>query len=155
MLSKEHFVIQRYILVSDMAIKNLLQSDKLEKAHGPIHIEVLKHDKHTREVFLSDQKGIKREYAITFFSKNPDKDLAAVNRKIKSGGLIGKTFRDGGYDIIKRKKKNFTIELTERLKKEFSTNKNSAKSSIYEFYVKKGTGSLKLYGTIFEIYNPK
>lgn len=137
-----------------MTTKNLLQSDKLEKAYGPISAQVIKHDKYTREVFLSDQKGVKREYAVAFFPENPHKDLMAINRKIKNGGLIGKTFRDNGYDIIKRKKKNFTIQLPGWLKKDFSTNKKSAEASIYEFCVKKGSGPLKVYGIIFEIYNP-
>lgn len=136
-------------------MKNRLQSDKLEKTYGPIHAQVLRHNKNIRELFLSDQRGVKREYAITLFSENPDKDLMAVNRKIKSGGLIGKTFQDNGYDIIKREKKNFTIELPGWLKKEFLTNKKSAKASAYEFCVKKGSGPLEVYGTIFEIYNPK
>lgn len=137
-----------------MTTKNLLQSDKLEKAYGPVHGQVLKHNKHTREVFLSDEKGIKREYAITFFPDKVDKTLLQIDKKIKNGGLIGKTFRDNGYDIIKRKKRNFTIELPEWLRKKFSTNKKSTKSSIYEFCVKKGSGALKVYGIIFEIYNP-
>ena len=135
-------------------IKNRLQSDKLEKAYGLIHAEVIKHNKHIREVFLSDGKGIKREYAITFFPDRVDKTLLQIDKKIKSGGLIGKTFRASGYDIIKRRKKNFIIELPEWLKKEFLTNKNSAKASLYEFCVKKGSKALKVYGTIFEIYNP-
>ena len=137
-----------------MVMIKRLQTDKLEKDYGPIRAQVLRHSKHIREVFLVDQKGIKREYAMTFFPEKPDKDLAVINRKIKNGGLIGKTFRDNGYDIIKRKKKNFTVELSMWLKKSFETNKISTKASFYEFCVKKGSGALNIYGTILEIYNP-
>ena len=135
-------------------MKKKLQTDILEERYGIIHSKVLTHTKDKREVFLLDQKGIVREYAFTFFPE-VDNRLSVINRKIRRGGLIGKTFRDNGYDIIKRKKKNFIIELPVWLKKEFSTDERSAQASMYEFCVRKEAGSLKTYGFIFDIYNPK
>ena len=92
-----------------MSSLSKLQSDVLEQKYGSIYAEVLTHSKHIREVFLLDQKRIKREYAVTFFPDKVDRALLQVNKKIKNGGLIGKTFRDNGYNIIKRKKKNFQL----------------------------------------------
>src|SRR3989344_5240000 len=87
-----------------MSSLSKLQSDVLEQKYGSIYAEVLTHSKHIREVFLLDQKRIKREYAVTFFPDKVDRALLQVNKKIKNGGLIGKTFRDNGYNIIKTKK---------------------------------------------------
>lgn len=141
-----------------------LHTDILEQKYGPIHAEVLRHDDvseskvgedRIREAKLSDKENICRTYALTFltYDKN-DKDLSAIDDKIRKGGLIGKTFREYGFIIKKNVIDVFLLDLPEWLKKDFDTNSNKAKARITEFYAKKENYSPVIYGNVLEVYSP-
>jgi hypothetical protein len=132
-----------------------LHTDVLEEKYGSIHSEVLRHDKNIREVHMLDKGNISRTYALTFinFDRN-NKTLAEIDEKIKNGGLIGKVFRDYGYEIRKNVVSVFTTPLPKFLLQKMATESEKAKVRLSEFYAKKEGEEPIIYGTVSEIYSP-
>jgi hypothetical protein len=132
-----------------------LHTDVLEQNYGPIHAEVIKHDDQIREVHMLDKDDISRTYALTFFTfdKN-NKEVSEINEKIKNGGLIGKTFREYGYEVRKNVISVFTAELSDLLKEKMKTEEAEAKVRLSEFYAKKENEEPFIYGIVSEIYSP-
>ncbi|OHA58240.1 MAG: hypothetical protein A2571_03210 [Candidatus Vogelbacteria bacterium RIFOXYD1_FULL_44_32] len=132
-----------------------LHTDVLEEKYGPVRAEVLRHDNEIREVHIVDESGVSRTYALTFltFDKN-NKEIAEIDQEIKNGGLIGKTFRDHGYEIRKNVIHVYTVELPDWLKSRFENESNEAKARLSEFYAKKKDESPLIYGIVTEIYSP-
>lgn len=132
-----------------------LHTDVLESKYGRIHSEVLRHDNFMREAFLSDENNIARTYALTIFQydKN-DGEIKAIDDAIKNGGLIGKTFRDFGFEVRKNVTGVFVIENPQWLRDKFSDKSEKSKSRLSEFYAKKETGEPIIYGTVLEVYSP-
>jgi hypothetical protein len=129
-----------------------LHTDVLEEKYGPISAVVIKHNAKYRESLLVDSKGIARTYALTFFEPWKNKEITAINEKIKQGEAIGKAFREKGYIIRKNVLDVFIIALPAWLKKEFHTESNKAKARLSEFYAKKsGLGPI-IYGVVTEVY---
>jgi hypothetical protein len=132
-----------------------LHSDVLEDKYGPIHSIVIRHDDIIREAHLMDASDISRTYALTFFSfDRTNEEMCAINEKIKSGGLIGQTFREHGYEIRKNVIDVFTVPLPDWLKKDFHSSDAFAKARLSEFYAKKDGSSPIIYGTVLEVYAP-
>jgi len=131
-----------------------LHTDVLEEKYGPIHSEILEHNDELREVLLSDKEGIARTYALTFFPVNRENELNDVNQEIKAGGMIGKSFRDNGYEVRKNVVDVFIIDIPKWLQKKFAVEKNHAKARISEFYAKKQVGAPVIYGYVLEVYSP-
>lgn len=132
-----------------------LHTDVLEEKYGPVHPEFVRHNNNVREVHIVDQTGISRTYAITFFSfdrSNPE--LTAIDNEIKHGGLIGKTFRDHGYEIRKNVIAVFLTDLPEKLREKMETTEPKAKVRLSEFYAKKEGSEPIVYGVVSEIYSP-
>lgn len=77
-----------------------------------------------------------------------------IDREIKNGGLIGKTFRQHGYEIRKNVIDVYTIKLSQKLKKAFSHKSDFAKARLSEFYAKKESHDPVLYGIVVEVYSP-
>lgn len=127
----------------------------LEQKYGPIHAIVLRHDDEIREALLADAEGVSRTHALTFLSYDKNnEEICNIDKVIREGGLIGKTFRDHGYTIKKNVIKVFIMELTPELQKEFQTDEAGAKARITEFYAKKEGQDPLIYGTVLEIYSP-
>ncbi|MCU0660444.1 MAG: hypothetical protein MUD00_02415 [Candidatus Pacebacteria bacterium] len=145
--------------------RDRLHSDVLEEKYGPIHAEVLRHDDTKsdtlldeyamREVHLTDEHDISRTYALTFLTyEKTDEELYEIDTKIRNGGMIGKTFREYGYEIRKNVIDVSTLPLSDELKKVFQTDEKYAKARISEFYAKKQDGKPKIYGLVMELYTP-
>lgn len=145
--------------------KDRLHSDILEEKYGPIHSEVLRHDDTRaediqgtipmREVHLCDKEGISRTYALTFLTYNKLNDeLYEIDSKIRSGGMIGKVFREYGFAIRKNVIDVFTISLTPELKERFKTDENYAKARVSEFFARRGDEEPLVYGLVLEVYTP-
>lgn len=131
-----------------------LHADILEEKYGPIHAEVLRHDDSIRESHLKDEKGVSRTYALTFFPDKLAEDITPIDQEIRSGGLIGKTFRDHGYEIRKNVLDVFVLRLPKWLKRDFATDDKSAKARVTEFYAKKEGLPPVIYGMVLEVYSP-
>lgn len=132
-----------------------LHTDVLESKYGKIHSEVLRHDNFMREALLSDENKIARTYALTIFEyyKN-NAEVKAIDDAIKNGGLIGKVFRDFGFEVRKNVTGVFVIENPQWLRDKFSDKNEKSKSRLSEFYAKKETGEPIIYGTVLEVYSP-
>ncbi|MGC9610723.1 MAG: hypothetical protein ABSE68_00665 [Minisyncoccia bacterium] len=132
-----------------------LHTDVLEEKYGPIHSEVLRHDGEVREVNMVDGKGVSRTYALTFltFDKN-NPEITGIDLEIKNGGLIGKTFREHGYEVRKNVISVFLADLPESLKNKMQTAEDKAKTRLSEFYAKKDGEKPFIYGVVSEIYSP-
>lgn len=136
-------------------IKDKLHTDVLEEKYGPIHADVLYHDDEFREAKLVDKEGVSRTHTLTFFEFDKgNEEIAAINKEIQAGGLIGKVFREHGYTIKKNVIDVFMMPLTEQMKADFKTEADTAKSRISEFYAKKGDKDPVIYGKVLEIYSP-
>lgn len=136
-------------------ITKKLHTDVLESRYGKIHSEVLRHDDFMREALLSDEKNIARTYALTIFEYDRNNiEIKSINEAIKNGGLIGKVFRDFGYEVRKNVTGVFLIENPRWLKDKFLNQNKKSKSRLSEFYAKKETGEPIIYGTVLEIYSP-
>lgn len=137
------------------SIHKKLHTDVLEETYGPIHSEVIRHDSFMREVFLCDESGTARTYAITIFSfdKN-DREIAAIDTLIKNGGLIGKTFREHGYYVRKNVTSVFVLDNPDWLSKKFKTESLTSKARTSEFYAKRPYSGAVVYGTVLEVYSP-
>lgn len=136
-------------------ITKKLHTDVLESKYGKIHSEVLRHDDFMREALLSDENNVARTYALTIFEfdkNNPE--IKAIDDAIKNGGLIGKAFRDFGFEVRKNVTGVFVIENPQWLKDKFSDKNEKSKSRLSEFYAKKETGEPIIYGTVLEVYSP-
>ncbi|MFA5872002.1 MAG: hypothetical protein WC858_04790 [Parcubacteria group bacterium] len=132
-----------------------LHTDILEDKYGPIHSEVLEHSSSLREALLVDANNIARTYALTFFPENFGSiEIAQINSEIKNGGLIGKVFRDHGYEIRKNVVDVFIIDIPDWLKSKFDNSSDHAKARISEFYAKSSVGSPIIYGYVLEVYTP-
>lgn len=132
-----------------------LHTDVLESKYGKIHPEVLRHDDFLREAFLSDENNVARTYALTIFEYDKNnKEIKAIDDTIKNGGLIGKAFRDFGFEVRKNVTGVFVIENPQWLKDKFSDKNEKSKSRLSEFYAKKETGEPIIYGTVLEVYSP-
>jgi hypothetical protein len=136
-------------------IAKKLHTDVLESKYGKIHSEVLRHDDFMREAFLSDENNVARTYALTIFEfdKN-DEEIKTIDDAIKNGGLIGKVFRDFGFEVRKNVTGVFVIENPQWLRDKFSDKNEKSKSRLSEFYAKKETGEPIIYGTVLEVYSP-
>jgi hypothetical protein len=132
-----------------------LHTDVLEEKYGPVHSEVLRHDEKIREVHIEDAQGISRTYAITFFTfDRANKELVEIDEKIKNGGLIGKTFREHGYEIRKNVISVFLVPISPELREKMRTEESQAKARLSEFYAKKEGSEPVIYGVVSEIYSP-
>ena len=141
-----------------------LHTDILEQKYGPIHSQVLRHDSVNecaegfeciREARLVDAGDILRTYALTFLTYDKkNTELVRIDAEIRSGGLIGKTFREHGYVIKKNVIDVFLIDVPEWMKKDFHSNESKAKARFTEFYAKKGNETPVIYGIVLEIYSP-
>ncbi len=136
-------------------INKKLHTDVLESTYGVIHSEILRHDDFMREVFLSDKDNIARTYALTIFAYDKNNaEIRAIDEKIKNGGLIGKTFKEHGFEVRKNVTGVFTIKNPPWLKTAFSDESTESKTRLSEFYAKKETGEPIIYGTVLEVYSP-
>lgn len=136
-------------------ITKKLHTDVLESKYGKIHSEVLRHDDFMREAFLSDENNVARTYALTIFEYDKNNaEIKAIDDAIKNGGLIGKMFRDFGFEVRKNVTGVFVIENPQWLKNKFSDKNEKSKSRLSEFYAKKETGEPIIYGTVLEVYSP-
>jgi hypothetical protein len=141
--------------IEHFPLKNKLHTDVLEDVYGPITPEVLRHDAEIREACLNDAHGICRTYALTFFSsQGMEGEIAEIDRVIREGGSIGKTFRDFGYTIRKNVVGVFPLEVTPWLKDRFQEPADFAKARLSEFYAKKEDSAPEIYGTVMEAYTP-
>ncbi len=132
-----------------------LHTDVLESKYGKIHSEVFRHDNFMREAFLSDENGVARTYALTIFQYDRNnEEIKAIDDAIKNGGLIGKVFRDFGFEVRKNVTGVFVIENPQWLRDKFSDKNEKSKSRLSEFYAKKETGEPIIYGTVLEVYSP-
>lgn len=132
-----------------------LHTDVLEEKYGPVHSEVLRHDDEVREVHIEDEKGISRTYALTFFTfDRANQEISAIDAEIRSGGLIGKVFREHGYEIRKNVIRVFLAELSEPLREKMATEEEKAKVRLSEFYAKKEGAEPFIYGVVSEVYSP-
>ena len=132
-----------------------LHSDILEKQFGPVHPQILQHNNILRESLIVDEEGISRTYAITFFPENPNKEIVEVDKAIRSGGMIGKTFREKGFEVRKNVLDVFIIDIPGWLKEKFNIEGNKAKARISEFCAgNDATGQVEVYGTVLEVYTP-
>lgn len=132
-----------------------LHTDKLESLYGLVSARVTEHTLTRRIVDIVDAKQITRTHAITWFPAVTANDrLINVRDEIKSGSLAGKTFKEHGYEIIKRLICSGQIKLNFALKNKFATNSNFAFFQIYQFIVLKNDNE-DLYGTIAEIDTPE
>jgi hypothetical protein len=143
-MRKEHF-----------NIVDRLHTDVLEDKYGPIHAEVIRHDKYVREAHLVDEKRISRTFAITFFPAEwQQKAVYEINQNIMDGLPIGKAFRAHGYLIRKNVLDVIILKMPPWLRKDFKTRRMYAKARLSEFIAKKERGLPILYGTVAEIYSP-
>lgn len=102
-----------------------------------------------------DKKNILRTYALTFLTYDKkDKKILAIDKKIRDGGLIGKTFRKFGYTVKKNVIDVFIIKIPTWMCDDFNININKAKARLTEFYVKKVGCAPTIYGIVLEIYSP-
>lgn len=132
-----------------------LHTDVLEEKYGPIHAEVLRHDDEVREALLRDQSEIARTYALTFFSaQSRGSEIQEIDRIIKEGGAIGKTFREFGYAIRKNVIDVYLLETTPWLKEQFKVKEGQSKARLSEFLASKEGGVPVVYGTVMEAYTP-
>jgi len=132
-----------------------LHTDVLEEKYGPVHSEVVRHDDEVREAHLIDAQGISRTYAITFFTfDRSNEELCTIDDEIRQGGLIGKVFRDHGYEIRKNVIEVFLIDLPDAIKSKMKTDSAQAKVRLAEFYAKKLGETPIIYGVVSEIYSP-
>lgn len=132
-----------------------LHTDVLEEKYGPIHSEVLEHSMFLREAFLCDKDGTGRTYALSFFEQDVfDPDIRKIDDAIKNGGLIGKTFREHGFEVRKNVTSVFVLEMPEWMKQKFGSEENAAKARLSEFYAKKNEGEPLVYATVMEVYSP-
>jgi hypothetical protein len=132
-----------------------LHTDVLEEKYGTIHSEVLRHNNEVREVHMLDKDNISRTYAITFFTfDRNNEEIIKIDKEIKDGGLIGKTFREHGYEVRKNVISVFITELPDSLKQKMKTEEKKAKVRLSEFYAKKEGENPFIYGVVSEIYSP-
>lgn len=132
-----------------------LHTDVLEGKYGPIHSEVINHDMFLREAFLSDKGNIGRTYALSFFEQDLfDPEIQKIDNEIKNGGLIGKTFREHGFEVRKNVTDVFIVDLPDRVKSKFNLSEEKAKARLSEFYAKKKDGQPLIYATVMEVYSP-
>lgn len=144
--------------------KDRLHSEVLEDKYGPIRADVIRHDpvreaksgsERIREARLVDENNVLRTYALTFltYDKN-DEEISAIDDEIRTGGLIGQTFKEHGYVVKKNVIDVFITKIPPWMKEDFHTDKDEAKARITEFYAKKGNCTPVIYGTVLEIYSP-
>ena len=132
-----------------------LHTDVLEERFGPITTRVLRHDDEIREAYLVDAGGVCRTFAVTLFPPGGySASLTEVDREIRTGGSIGKTFRAHGYSICKNILKVLRVVLPEWLRRAFSDASRFAKARMTEFLARRGRGPMQVYGTVIEIYHP-
>lgn len=132
-----------------------LHTDVLEEKYGPIHSEVLLHNNEVREVHMLDENNISRTYAVTFFTfDRNNEEIFKIDNEIKNGGLIGKTFREHGYEVRKNVVSVFITSLSDSLKQKMKTVEKEAKVRLSEFYAKKEGEAPFVYGVVSEIYSP-
>ena len=145
--------------------KERLHSDVLEDKYGPIRSRIIRHDnvsekhkpgeEYIREAHLEDESGISRTYALTFLEYDKsNSEILGIDKKIREGGMIGKTFREHKYEIRKNVIDVFTLLIPDWLKKDFATNENFAKARVSEFYAKKKDHEPVIYGDVLEVYSP-
>jgi hypothetical protein len=159
-----------------------LHQEDLEKLFGPITPHVLVHNDDVRVVHLENKQGennqgTSRTYALTFFPKKRENgDIEAVDKDIRAGGAIGRTFREHGYEVGRNFLADITVKLPEWLKSKFDPQDEESlkkmlqshpelrgigidelftygKGQISELYAKRGD-SLVIYGDIVEILTP-
>ena len=149
---KEHF-----------PLKDRLHTDVLEEKYGTVTSKLIRHDDTRttvdalpiREVHIVDSENISRTYALTFLTYDSSNEtIYDIDQQIKNGGLIGKTFRNHGYEIRKNVVDVFTVKLSDSLKEWFKVGDNQAKARLAEFYAHKDGNETLIYGYVLELYSP-
>jgi hypothetical protein len=136
-------------------LKEQLHTDVLEQRYGPVHVEVRVHTDERRIADIVDETGISRTHAITLFPEWCDRGrLSDIDAEIRSGNLIGKTFRKHGYTIRKHVTGVFVVNVPEWLQVRFDDTGAHAKARTSEFFARKGDEEPLIYGYVTEIYTP-
>lgn len=144
LLNMEHFNINKK-----------LHTDVLEAKYAQIHSEIVRHDNFMRESFLSDKDNIARTYALTIFEYDRNnQEIKNIDEQIKNGGLIGKVFKDFGFEVRKNVTGVFLVENPDWLKGKFRDEGENSKARLSEFYAKQEIGDSVIYGTVLEVYSP-
>ncbi|MEK7202155.1 MAG: hypothetical protein AAB669_01325 [Patescibacteria group bacterium] len=131
-----------------------LHTEHLEKKYGPIHAEVLHHDTEYREALLDDESGISRTYALTFLAEQQSPEIAEIDKLIREGGAIGKTFQDFGFRVRKNVIDVYLLEANPWLQEKFKEKEGQVKARLSEFLAAKDNGRPIVYGTVMEAYTP-
>jgi hypothetical protein len=104
--SRQFFVLTVALALAACAGGNAgLNSDMIEKAFGNYGVELLSDGDGRRVTSLfSEADGVKttRTYAVVEFLGETRPAFAREDERIRSGGSIGATFRDAGWEIRKQ-----------------------------------------------------
>jgi len=102
-----------------------LHTYTLEKKFGHIDGRIIKQDKNIRIIHLKDGKGISRTLGIVRFLNADKKVIKGAHKKIKNGGLLGKTFKDFKINFRKEFVGSLRVKLPDWLKNDFNTKQNN------------------------------
>jgi len=135
-----------------------LRTDHLRKLYGPIHPQILLHNRFERKRFVRmlDDQGKCRMAAYTELNVSAwDDAIRAIDEEIEKGGFIGETFKKYGYvgHPYFTQAYNWPIPSPE-VQKMLNTQSPFAHIWRYEYFVWKFGVKPIVYGTVYEIFHP-
>jgi len=141
--------------IEHIPVVDRLHTDVLEERFGPITVRVLRHDDDVREAHLVDGRGVSRTFAITLFPREGhSRDIAEVDRAIRAGAPMGKTFVEYNYLIHKNILDIRTVRIPPWLRLAFCDQHGSTNACLIEFLVCRARERPQIYGLLAEIYHP-
>lgn len=108
-------------------------------------VEVLRHTSRVRVAILNDD-GLPRTLAVTLFPQWRDPALREVNLAVKSNGLMGKTFREFGFQVAQNRLSLMKLWMPSGVTRFLGmAGPAKLKVEVYGFY-----GSDHFYGIVIE-----
>lgn len=162
LLSLSNCVAQKPQTTTDKAFLSpkLLNSERTQLKFGSYGITVPENGINLRVANLYSMHGnkkITRTFAVVRYPAKVNKAFAAVHARIVKGSSMGKTFKQNGWSIIKKKRYFGEIAANADYKKVYALMGNIKPARLavyfYEFTIQKNGQSFR-YATIAEVYHP-
>jgi hypothetical protein len=138
--------------------RELLNSERIERAFGSYGIEVIESDARVRvsNLYSEEQGGTRvcRTFAVVLYPAAVDPAFALEHAAIVAGRSIGATFAESGWTVVKTHRYFGEIDSTPRLARLMGgADEQRLAVHVYEFEIVKG-GRRFAYATIAEAHHP-
>jgi len=158
LFSSEPHAQSQQTTTAGQSVRELLNSERIEQTFGSYGIEVLTRDRTIRVSKLYSFEGAQnvcRTFAVVRYPEAIDPSFASEHELILSGGSIGATFVQHGWEVNKAHRYFGTIQASSKLAELMGgIEQTDLALHLYVLTVAKGDSAFE-YAAIVEVHHPE